>query len=138
MSLSLEQSTEPAPEPCYVLIVHMGFPTGGFRYYKIVDEHARSPKAIEHYVGPFKSHQDAVQWAVEDLKILLPEAYARLMSQRSTEGVLIKANGALFLKPPPGIYQGVINELVVSVFLTIPEYDEATRDLPFLDPDGVV
>jgi len=137
MSLSLEQSATPAPGLYYIFIFHESAPRGGFRQYWILDEHARIPEKTEYYRGPFKSRWDAAVWALVDLKTRFPEAYARLLSQPSKEPVFIEFGGVKYLKSP-GACQGFIHAKMVSAYLRISEFDEATRDIASLCLDGVL
>jgi len=104
--------------------------------YKIVDKQARNPNLMKYYTGPFKSHECAVAWALENLKIQFPEAHARLLSQQSTEPVQAELHGEQFLKSP-GFYQGFISPLQVTVYLTIEEFDKATEHIDWFDPYGL-
>ena len=136
MSLSLEQSPKPTPEPYYLIIAHESAPRGGFLYYWILNEHARTPEMTEYYRGPFKSRHDAAVWALVDLK-RFPEAYARLLSQPSWEPVFVVSLGKPCLKSP-GACMGFIHERAVCAYLTLSEFDEATRNIAFLCLDGVL
>jgi len=135
MSASLERSPKPTREPYYLIIAHESAPRGGFLYYWILNEHARTPEMTEYYRGPFKSRHDAAVWALVDLK-RFPEAYARLLSQPSRDPVLIELGGSLFLKSP-GLYQGIISPLQVTAHLTIEEFDEASENTVLMDPYGL-
>ncbi len=137
MSLSLEQSATPAPEPCYVLITHDATPRGGFRNYVIVDEHARTPDLMKYYGGPFKNRECAVIWALSDLERRVPQAYMRLLSQPSRDPVFLKLGGVLFLESP-GLCQGFINPLQVSAHLTIEEFEAAESNAVVWDPEGML